>query len=564
MKSSRSSSDRARRAGTAGPGPGVLPPAAVVALAAILAGVGDGGATAEAPAPSPAAATAATPPSATTPGATAPAAMAPDAPRRTCPRCGYRGDADWRYCALCGWDLSILAGSEAGDLLSAIGRATVGVIAVHEDPGLRELLPPQMRKYITQLDRRVKGGPARHKVFGTAFPISATGVFLTTSNLLDNVGEVSVRTFDNRLHPATVLAFDPASGLGALRADTTGAALIETAPDGAPPESGWVFCYPVAIEEGVARHLPLSIHAGRVTATGHSGRFVAAFEDLWRTDQAVPHGCEGGLFVDARGRAGGIVVEGKEAGLTWIQALGPLRRATEALARGAIPDWPFYGFGLVAVDDLRRRRFGLTADESHPVVQFLIPDTPAQAAGLQPGDVLTAVDGEAIDSLTAATRFLTRASSGGPAVRLTVLRRGVVQEFAVVPARRPANIMLDPVDELAEGLEATLEEVTTGPTSRQGLRIVALAAGGRGAEEGYAVGDVILAVDSKRIRTFVTFSRAVRDENRHLFPDRELAVEKHRRASTYFLGLDVRPAAGADDSRLYVNYFPDRLTAPVY
>jgi len=549
MRSSRSSSDGARRAGAGRPGPGFLPLAGVVVLAAILPAVGDGVAYGETPAP---------------PAAAGPAARAPEATRTACPRCGYRSDADWQYCALCGWDLSILAGSQAGKVLSTIGHATVGVIAVHQNPAMRDLLPPQMLRYLPQLERRIGDGPARHKVFGTAFPIGAAGVFLTTSNLLDNTGEISVRTSDNHLYPATLLAFDPASGLGALRAETPGAVPIETAPDGAPPGSGWVFCYPVAVEEGVARHLPLSIHAGRVTAAGHSGRFVAAFEDLLRTDQAVPHGCEGGLFVDTRGRAAGIVVEGKEAGLTWIQALGPLRRATEALARGAVPDWPYYGFGLVAIDDLRRRRFGLATDESRPVVPYLIADAPAQAAGLQPGDVLTAVDGEAIDSLIAATRALTRASPGGPAVRLSVARRGVAHEFPVVPARRPPNIMLDPVDEMAEGLEATLEEVTTGPTSQQGLRIVALAAGGRGAEEGYAVGDVITAVDSKRIRTFATFSRAVREKNRHLFPERESRVEAHRRVSVYFLGLDLRPAAGADNSRLYVNYFPDRLTAPVY
>jgi len=532
--------------------------AGIVAVAAILTG-GDAGAGTSAGDPSPAATA---PPAVSAPGVTPPAAPPAAAPK-TCPRCGYRGDADWRYCALCGLDLSMLAGREAGEVLAAIGRATVGVIAVHQDPGLEELAPPKFRRYIPQITRRGRNRPGRHKMFGTAFPIGA-GVFLTTSALLDNAGDLSVRTSDNYLHPATVLAYDPASGLGALRADSARAAPIATAPDDAPPNGGWVFCYPVAVEEGVARHLPLSIHAGRVTAAGQSGRSIAAFEDLLRTDQAVPHGCEGGLFVDARGRASGIVVQAQEAGLTWIQALAPLGRATEALGRGAIPDWPYYGFGLAAADDLRRRRFGVAEDELRPVVPFLVPGAPAQAAGLQPGDVLAAVDGQAIDALPAATRALIRASPGGPPVRLTVLRRGAAQEIAIVPARRPANIMLDPIDELSESLEAVLEEVTTGLTSQQGLRIVALAAGGRGAEDGYAVGDVIMAVDSKRIRTFATFSRAVRDENRHLFPDGGSMDEPHRRVSSYFLGLDVRPAGGEDDFRLYVNYFPDRLTAPVY
>jgi serine protease Do len=549
MRSFRSSSDargriRGRRRGAALP--------AWVVLAALL-----GGPVQAAPAADPAPAAAPTPPAAAT----------PDAPQRTCPRCGYRCDAGWRYCALCGWDLSILAGRDAGDVLSAIGRATVGVIAVHQTPGLEELAPPQFRKYVPQIEHRNHIQPGRHKVFGTAFPIGTGGIYLTTSALLDNAAEVSVRSADNYIYPATILAYDPASGLGALRAEKAmpaGAAPIATAPDDTPPESGWVFCYPVAIEEGVALHLPLSIHAGRVTATGQGGRSIAAFEDLLRTDQAVPHGCEGGLFVDARGRAAGIVVQGQQAGLTWLQALGPMRRAIEALGRGEDPAWPYYGFGLAAADDLRRRRFGLPAEESRPVVSFLVADAPAQSAGLEAGDVIATVDGEAVATLPAATRALTRASPGGPTTRLGVLRHGVAQEVAIAPARRPTNIMLDPVDELAEGLEAVLEEVTTGLTSQQGLRIAALATGGRGAEDGYAVGDVIQVIGSKRIRTFASFSRAVRDDNRHLFPEAGAPEEPHRRVSTYFLRLDLRTAKGGAETRVYANYFPDRLTAPVY
>ncbi len=472
-----------------------------------------------------------------------------------CPRCGYRGVPGWRYCISCGWDLKTLVGGAAQARLQTIARSTVGVIV--EEHG--------------------KSG------FATAIPFGEPGVFITVARVLErrDATAARLRTFQNREVGAEILGYDIASGIGVLKADVPDVTPAEVgAVPPAPSGPAWVVCYPVQREEDLVRYLPVSLHRGRVTATGQAGPHLVSLEDLLRTDHTIPRGCLGGPLIDSTGAVTGLIVGSPDAGITYALPLAGAGPIVALLSQGKRPDRPYFGFGLTSADDRRRAKFGLTATSAQPLITYLIADSPAASAGVRPGDLLVAVGGEKVSSIPEAGAHLLRSAADGPPVDLTLLRGGREVVVAVRPAHRPARLFLDPIDELQESLELNLREMATGPTSQQGLRVDDVMRGGRGEKGGYRNGDVVVSVDGKPVRRLDTFNQAVRTLRKNVFAehpafDQKLTkmIEKRNVSvvagsleadDTYYLRLQVRKDGGESEIRRYYNRFPDELAPPVY
>ena len=453
-----------------------------------------------------------------------------------CPRCGYLCDPGWHYCVACGWDLTTLIDTAEETRLQMIGRATVGVVV---------------------------GG--RRNRFATAFAFGGPGLFLTNARSLIGADDTKLRlrTFNNHEYSATIVGYDLPSGVGVLKADVPGLPRVDVAPSSPrPPESSWAVCFPVAFEDDVVHYLPVALHRGHVTATAQAGTCQVSFENLLRTDHAIEAGCSGGPLVDARGRIAGMILGGPEDGITYATPLDGLQGIVDSLVRNTKPTRPYFGIALVSPDPRRRAKFSLDAGTAQPLVAYLIPGSPAARAGVRPGDLLLAVAGEKVATIPEAGKKLLAASPGGASIALTILRAGAETQVIVAPVKRPDRVMLDPVDELQESLEANLTEVIVGSGSQQGLLVADLVRGGRGEKEHYKNGDLITAVDKKTVKSFAAFDDAIHAKFREIFSD-EPPVDK-RFASSYLVTLEVRKEGEEKVTRDYVNLFPDFLAPPVY
>ncbi len=491
-----------------------------------------------------------------------PARVASSAPAserlKACPRCGYRCDASWRYCVRCGWELRLLVGREAEERLDALTRAIVGVTVIHKSPTLQQILSPKdyetIRRYITW-------NPGLHKSFGTAIPILQPGLFVTAADTLTWVDKIEVRTHNNTVYPGEVIGYDLASGVGVFRAIIPSVEPIVPSEDSQQTEGAWIVCYPVTRDDEIVRYLPVSLHRGRMTGAGESGTYLASFENLLRSDHTISDGCPGGGLIDQRGSLAGMVLGSPDTGITYeipIQQVAPIARA---FVRGEKPTWAYFGIGLVTADNRRRARFGIDVTPEHPLVGFLVPHSPASEAGLRPGDILVAVDDENVVTAAAAGLRLLAYKPAGPPVMLSVRRGGQDVRVQVKPAARPSRIVLEPIDELQEGLEANLIEVTTGSSSQMGLRVADLVRGGRGEVDHYKDGDIIISVNGKGVRKIETLNEIIRSQNPHIFTPAE---EEGDVFSTYAISLEVRAKGEEKKEREYFSRFPDSLSPPVY
>lgn len=477
-------------------------------------------------------------PSPAPPSPGAPARPAPAAPRTVlCARCGYRGDAGWNYCLACGWDLRILTDAAEEERLQAIARATVGVTV---------------------------GG--KRNLYATAFAYGDSGHYLTNARVLvgADTGLLRVRTYNNLEHRASIVGYDLPTGLGVIKVDQPKTPGLEVAPAApAPPDAAWAVCYPIVLEGDVVRHLPVSLHRGRLTGTGQAGTEFVTFENLLRTDHAIESGCTGGPLVDARGRVAGMILGSPEDGIAFatpIEGVGEI--VTPLVAAREVPARPYFGIGLVLSDERRRIRFGLDSQASRPMVGYVIPDSPAARAGVRAGDLLLAVDGDPIDAIPGAGRRFLAAKPDGPGVRLTVRRAGGDQEIVVAPVKRPGRVLLEPFEEIQEALQANIKEVTEGPGAQRGLTIVDLVRGGRGEKSLYRNGDIILSVNEKSVKTAQQFNTIIRGIYEKRFGESRPGLRRF--PSSYVVDLEIRTAAGKRVTREYMNLFPDILAPPVY
>ena len=483
---------------------------------------------------------------------------------KVCPRCGYLVENGWSFCAACGWDLRVLVGSEAASRLKAVGASVVGLVVTRKATSIRGMVPNKVLEKLYAYNVFTRPGQTRQ--YATAFPFLKPGLFITRARSLERAESLEVRTYNNRLLPAQVLGYDILTGIGVIKAEVPGATLPEVS-DRAPRESDltWAICFPITGDWVKMEYLPEAFHRGRISFVGREGIGLMAFGDLVRTDHTLERGCFGGPIFDAYGATVGLVVDSTEPGITYALPIASLKRTVEVLAEGKQPEYPFFGIGLVAPDDRRKAKFNLPMDCNQPLIAYVTPNSPSQEAGILPGDLLSAVGGEQVTSVAAAGSKLLESVPLGQAIELVLQRKGKQISVSVVPIRRPARVMMAPSDELEESLEANLEEITTGLTSQQGLRIARLARGGRGEKEGYRVGDSIIAVYGKPVRHREIFDEIVEATNVHLFGEKVDSAKEAPQFSTYVMPLGIRSAEkGERMEKIYMNLFPDVYTAPTY
>jgi serine protease DegS len=248
--------------------------------------------------------------------------------------------------------------------------------------------------------------------------LTAEGYIVTAHYLLIGAQSVSVTLVDGATSDGHVLGIDYASGLGVLTAggEITGPRL-ETRPSD-----------DVALGEDV--FLVASVADGRRVNSGVVTS-KAPFEAFWEyvvdpaiTTTADNPGLGGGPLLDARGRLVGIIVLSlAEVGkfTLAVPADRALAMLEEITRQGAFtPPAPRAWLGLTCYT-LRE----------HIVVAGLLPNSPADQAGLKSGDVIVAIDGEAMhDRRSLYTRIWQHPA--GDSVSLRVFRGGEVHDVRIV------------------------------------------------------------------------------------------------------------------------------------
>ena len=247
-------------------------------------------------------------------------------------------------------------------------------------------------------------GVARGEVFdgaGTGVILSADGLVLTNAHVIEQTQGIRVRTFDGATFDASLVGSEPASDLAVIH--------IEGADDLAPATlgtSGDLVVGEPVIAIGNALNLggQPSVTTGIVSAVnrnieGPQGRL----SDLVQTDAAINPGNSGGPLVDATGSVVGIntAIIADSQNIGFAIAIDSAKPIIDRIQQGGgeiTPDTPRLGVTTVSLDTVEpavKDRLGIEAEHG-AFVYDVIPGSGAEAAGIQQGDVIVAVDGDPI------------------------------------------------------------------------------------------------------------------------------------------------------------------------
>jgi len=291
-----------------------------------------------------------------------------------------------------------------------------GLDPVFSDPLLRELFGDQLPS-------------SRERGQGSGIVIDAKGLVLTNAHVVEGADRVEVTLADGRDLEGSVLGADPVTDLAVVR--IAGGSGLKAAPlgDSEALEVGdWAIALgtPYGLERTVTLGIVSSLHRN-ITSLGFSDKRL----DLIQTDAAINPGNSGGPLINARGEVVGIntlVRSGPGAGLGFAIPINLAKGVAAQLGQGAPVLHPYLGLQLVPLNPRLARDNNADPnalvqlpERDGALVQRVLPESPAERAGLRRGDLVVAA-GEQVVADPAALLRLVEASQLGDTLALRVLR----------------------------------------------------------------------------------------------------------------------------------------------
>jgi S1-C subfamily serine protease len=289
-------------------------------------------------------------------------------------------------------------------------------------------------------------GEERLRGQGSGFIIDSSGVVLTNAHVVDNADRVTVTLKDGRTFEGEVRGADEVTDLAVVKINVAGGGL-PIAPLG---DSEQVQVGDWAIAVGNPLGLDNTVTLGIVSTLNRSSAMVGIPDkrlEFIQTDAAINPGNSGGPLLNGDGEVIGIntAIRANASGIGFAIPINKAKEITPQLARGEQIVHPYLGVQIATLTpDLAKQNnddpnSSIILPEINGVLVIgVVPNTPAADAGLRRGDVITAIDGQAI---TAADQLQNRVDSSrvGQALRLSVRRGDRTQQISVRTAELQPN-----------------------------------------------------------------------------------------------------------------------------
>jgi serine protease Do len=278
--------------------------------------------------------------------------------------------------------------------------------------------------------------PTQMRGLGTGFIIDRSGIVLTNNHVVDGADDIRVKLSDDREFPASVVGTDPPTDIAVVRIDAKDIRPLPLGDSDAMDVGDWV----VAI--GNPFGLSHTVSAGIVSAKGRTRQDVpldpAGYYDFIQTDASINPGNSGGPLLNLRGqvvamnsaiRGGGAQGIGFAIPINMIKQLLPMLLRDGHVTRSAL------GVRIIDVRQLTNEdRQALRLPEGEKilgaVIEYVVKNGPADRAGLAPGDVVVAFDGQPIERSTQ-LQWLASTTGVGRSATVRVRRAGKLFDLSV-------------------------------------------------------------------------------------------------------------------------------------
>lgn len=350
--------------------------------------------------------------------------------------------------------------------------------------------------------------PSRPQVgTGSGVIINDSGYIVTNNHVIEGAEDIEVALTDNRTFKATIVGTDPSTDLALLQIKAEGLPTLKLLDSDKVRVGEWVMAV------GNPLGLNSTITAGIVSAKGRNINILKenfAVESFIQTDAAINPGNSGGALVNLNGGLVGINTAiasptGAYAGYGFAVPSNIVGKVVEDLLQFGSVQRGVLGVMIRSVDGNLAKQESLSTTTG-VYVDSLLENSAAGVAGIKPGDVITAVDGETVSNSSELQERIARYRPGDE-VTLEVLREDEKQRIAVELRSRYGNKVLAKGEKphtVLRKLGADLETLSPKEAEALGLdggvRVKALYNGKIRQFTNMQEGFIITKVDGKPVR----------------------------------------------------------------
>ncbi|HEY8550406.1 MAG TPA: DegQ family serine endoprotease [Vicinamibacterales bacterium] len=427
------------------------------------------------------------------------------------------------------------------DLVEKVAPAVVTIRATRtvQRTEMQEI-PDIFRRFFGE-EFDIPRGPRSERGLGSGVVVSADGYILTNNHVVEGANRVRVDFTDGRSFDSEVVGTDPPSDLAVLKVDAQGLPTLQLA------DSDQARVGDVVLAIGNPLGIGQTVTMGIVSAKGRStGASEGAYEDFIQTDAPINRGNSGGALVNLRGELIGINSQimspsGFNIGIGFAIPSTMARDVMDQLVKHGRVRRGLLGVIVQQVTPELARSLNLDSARG-AIITRVNPDSPAERAGLQRGDVILSFDGKKVDSSNSLRNAVARVAPG-TTVRMTLLRDGrerdvevkvgeltddqIARQSRETPGREGGRYGLT-VEPLTPELRRRLQV-----EAKTGVAVADVAPGSPAAEAGIQPGDIIEQVDGKPVKDADELRAALDAASK----DRPALVLVHRRGNTVFVPL---------------------------
>ena len=287
----------------------------------------------------------------------------------------------------------------------------------------------------------------KERALGSGVIISKNGYIVTNYHVVSGATKIVVKLHDGRKYKAKLIGSDPKTDLAVIKIDAKNLTPI-TIADSSEIEVG-----DIVLAIGNPFGIGETVTEGIISGLNRTNVGLNDYENFIQTDAAINPGNSGGALVDLKGRLIGInsailSTSGGNNGIGFAIPSNMMKFVVKSLITHGKVIRGYLGVRISNINSSKAKLYGI---DHGVLINSVEPNSAASKAGLQPGDIIVAVDGKKVKN-AAELRNQIAFKGAGAVVHLKIYRNGdYINITAKLKALKPKEITLN--DTILNGLK---------------------------------------------------------------------------------------------------------------